>query len=134
MAADSRCGGDTFHCNVSKLARAKDGAILGYTGRAFDQAGFVKWYEGGGELDVSSDFEGLVLRPDGSILCVDEKGRSFVHGAPAAIGSGTRYAYGAMDAGLDAQRAVEIACERDAFSTGPVTTLAPQAGLKLANG
>lgn len=134
MAGDSRCGGECFHTKIEKLMRAKDGAILGSAGQAFDQAGFLKWYEDGGVIDVTDDFEGLVLKPDGSILCVDNKGQTFVHQPPAVIGSGCRFAYGAMDFGASPEEAVRIATRRDGFSSGDVTVLDlhPKAKLEVA--
>jgi hypothetical protein len=123
MAGDSYCGGECFHTEVTKIARAKDGSILGYTGLAFDFDPFLKWYEGGGDLKVSEEFEGLILKGEGDILCVNEQGNTFVHQAPAAIGSGTRFAYGAMDAGASPEEAVAIAIKRDAFSGGRITSL-----------
>jgi hypothetical protein len=129
MAADQQCGSETIHCHVHKLHRANDGAVLGYCGQAFDQPGFIAWYEGGmeGEPAVSPDFEGMILKPGGEIVCVNEKGHWFLHPAPAAIGSGCRFAYGAMDAGCDPTKAVEIATKRDGFSSGDVETLSPEA-------
>jgi hypothetical protein len=123
MAGDGRCGGECLHCEVVKIARAKDGAILGCAGHAFDLGEFLKWHEEGGEIGVTEDFEGLILQPDGEVLCVDAKGRSFVHGVPAAVGSGCRFAYGAMDAGLFPEDAVRIAAKRDAFTSGTITVL-----------
>lgn len=125
MAGDQGMGADCLHGLINKIQRAKDGAILGSTGQAFDYPGFLAWYEDGceGEPNVTEDFEGLILKPDGTILCVDEKGRHFVHPAPAAVGSGCRFAYGALDAGVDLKRAVEIAIGRDNHSAGEVVIL-----------
>ena len=46
-----------------------------------------------------------------------------VYEAHYAIGSGTKLALGAMDAGRSAKRAVEIACGRDPYTAGPVVTM-----------
>ena len=124
MAGDSQCGNPTIHCEVRKIQRAKDGALLGICGQAFDLAGFLLWYECGmsGEPNVSADFEGLILLPSGVAICVDEKGRKFEHAVPAAVGSGASVAYGAMDHGATPTEAVAIAIKRDAGSGGPVQT------------
>lgn len=137
MAADTHVGGECKHGTISKLRRAKDGSVLGCSGHATDIAVFLDWYEKVSLMDrvgdfvwgetlapkperLSNDFTGLVLRPNGTILCVEYDGTYFEHTVPAAIGSGCRFAYGAMDAGYDAAPAVRIACGRDAFSSEPV--------------
>lgn len=127
MAADQAVGSDCLHALITKLQRAKDGAILGGCGQAFDYAGFLAWYDDGceGKPNVSKDFEGLILKTDGTIICVDEEGRSFAHPAPACIGSGTRFAYGALDAGVDPKKAVEIAIGRDGASSGVADVMTP---------
>ena len=127
MAADEAMGNGCLHGLVVKLHRAKDGSILGATGEAFDYPGFLAWYDGGceGKPNVTKDFEGLILKADGSILCVDGEGRSFEHPAPACVGSGCRFAYGALDAGVDPERAVAIAIGRDAYSGGTAQVMTP---------
>ncbi len=121
MAGDSYCGGDCFHTEIRKVFRAKDGAILGSAGQAFDYTGFLAWYEDGGELNVTDGFEGLILKPDGRVFCVDSKGRQFEHQVPAAVGSGAAVAYGAMDAGASPAKAIAIASKRNAFTGGSIT-------------
>ena len=120
MAGDTRCGGDTFHTEVRKVLRAKDGSILGSAGQAFDYAGFLAWHENGGDLCVSDDFEGLILKPGGEVVCVDSKGRVFSHDVPACVGSGSAVAYGALDAGATPAQAVAIAIKRDAYTGGSI--------------
>lgn len=133
MAGDSRVGADCRHGTIAKVFRAADGAVLGACGEAFDYDGFLRWYEAGmeGDLEVGDEFEALILKHDGSVICVNEKGHSFGHSVPAAIGSGCRFAYGAMDAGATAEEAVEIAIGRDGFSGAPVTVLKPCPKAKL---
>lgn len=132
IAADSQVGAECKHGTVSKLHRASDGAVLGCAGYVTDLSVFVDWYEtyaksyiNDGRLAPKPDrldtnFDGLILRPDGTILNVANDGTYFEHTAPAAVGSGCRFAYGAMDAGCDPARAVLIACGRDAFTSEPV--------------
>lgn len=129
MAADSACTDHgTLHCEIKKLTHAKDGSVIAVTGTAFDLAEFARWYDDGqkrGELRVHDDFEALVLKPDGKIWCFNHKGQSFIHPAPAASGSGAKFAYGAMEAGSSPEEAVEIACRRNIHSQGPVWVLKP---------
>lgn len=128
MAGDSACTGHgTLHCEVKKLSLAKDGSVIGVCGTAFDIAEFVRWYDEGREKEpiLSEDFEALVLNPDGTIWCFNYKGRCFIHQAPAAAGSGAKFAYGALEAGVSPEKAVEIACRRDIYSKGPIWTQMP---------
>jgi hypothetical protein len=70
---------------------------------------------------------------DINAMIVDRKGRVWscegrlwtrVHGEYYAVGSGSMFAFPALDAGADARKAVEIACKRDPFSGGKITMLA----------
>lgn len=135
MAADSRLGAETRHGSFTKIVRAQDGAILGVAGHATDLSILARWYKNfshgyhkiGDDVawaKFSKDFEGLILQPDGTLLAIEYDGTYFEHPLPAAIGSGLRYAYGALDAGATPEKAVEIACGRDSFSDLPVLVMA----------
>lgn len=66
------------------------------------------------------DFTALIVRPDWSVWLVDvEMCPLLLRDDYYAIGSGGAYALGAMDAGMGAMRAVEIAAERDPSTSGP---------------
>lgn len=69
------------------------------------------------------DFTILVVTPDGLFevdkWCVMEP----VYEPFYAIGSGSKIAMGAMEAGASAQKAVEIACRRDPYTALPVVTM-----------
>lgn len=135
MAADTKVSGDgLYHCDIEKLIRAKNGDILGWCGSAFDRDGFEAWYNSGmsGKPDVGEGFEGLVLRKNGTVLCVNDKGYSFDHTLPAAAGSGAQVAYGAMDCGASPSEAVFAAIKRDAGSGGRVVSMAIQEPLHAA--
>ena len=64
---------------------------------------------------ISADGEKVILIDGemGPIEVIDD----FV-----AIGSGAAYALGAMEAGADVVRAIEIACERDPSTSAPIHT------------
>lgn len=117
MAADRACNGNGYlHGEVCKLRRAKDGSIIGLTGTPYAFDAFAEWFDS----DRSEPFDGkddeldiLVLCPDGRVLAFNHTGRCYEAGTPACAGSGSQFAYGAMDAGADPRRAVEIATIRD---------------------
>lgn len=70
-------------------------------------------------------FSILVVSPDlTQIACIDEELEwYYVHDEYVAIGSGSSYAIGALDAGASPEDAVKIACRRDANTGEPVTVL-----------
>lgn len=118
---------DTIVANdLPKVHRMTDGRIVGGAGNRHEVSSWIDWLERGkdGDCPITSDrFCGLILQHDGSCLWVDHKGREEPTPLPCAIGSGQDYAFGAMDAGVGPIRAVEIACERDIYSGGKITSL-----------
>jgi len=79
----------------------------------------IKYADTGTKIAV----EGLILAPEG-IIHIDECGEPIVLDQDFfAIGSGQHAALGAMLAGADAMRAVEIACKVDPHSEGPIQIL-----------
>lgn len=129
MAADRLVTGDgMIHCNVTKIALAANGDIVGLVGTAFDLDIFVAWYNGDRSEAprIHDNSEALVLGTDGRVLCYNHVGHSFEHETPAAIGSGSAVAYGAVAAGASPAQAVLIASERDIYSGGGVDVLVRQ--------
>jgi len=120
MAADRAVTGNgLLHGEMCKIARATDGSIAAVTGTPYLLEAFVRWYDSGttDPFDPRDDgCEFLVLRPDGSVRSYDKFGRWYECGAPAAAGSGSAVAYGALDAGATAEQAVRIAARRDICS------------------
>lgn len=128
MAADGLITENERVCMTDcvKIRRLKDGRIVGFAGNAYNWDAFAKWLEDGGDVpSVHDGFASLVLWPDGHVSSFDEHGREFPECAPAAIGSGSSVAIGAMDAGKSAKEAVLIACKRDIHSGGIVTEIGP---------
>lgn len=78
-----------------------------------------------------ADFSILVVSPEGLFevdkWCVLEP----VYEAFYAIGSGSKLAMGAMEAGASAQKAVEIACRRDPYTALPIVTMRLKPNVKL---
>jgi ATP-dependent protease HslVU (ClpYQ) peptidase subunit len=127
MAGDGLVTGTEAICSKSfrKVRRLPDGRLVGVAGSAFQIEPFFAWLESGGEPPKLADdnFEALVLRPDGTCLCYDSECRSITEDLPTAIGSGRNFAIGALDAGLTAESAVQIACARDCRSGGLITVI-----------
>jgi hypothetical protein len=126
IAADMLVTGDGMtHGTFSKLARAKDGSIIGLAGTAFDLGSFVDWYNGdrADPWFAPEHTEILVMSPDGVIRNFNHVGRSFISTAPQAIGSGAAVAYGALAMGASPKQAVEVASKRDIYTGGGVESM-----------
>lgn len=135
MAADSR--GYAGNCaslgTKSKIRKCPDGTLVGCSSNKPGQTEAVMaWFMAGADLSkvpdfgaIGPDFTLLVVRADGTALYGD--GLFHLSGpltAPFfAVGSGRGPAYGAMEMGASAQRAVEVACLHDVWSGGPIETL-----------
>ncbi len=124
MAGDGCVSGNGIRhaLNFRKVFRLPDGRIAGFTGVSYAVPAFLAWLEAGGELpELHEDFEALVLKTDGHCLSYNHKGYSIEQPVPAVAGSGGAIALGAMLAGADPRRAVEIAIERDTGTGGTIT-------------
>lgn len=76
------------------------------------------------DLEMEGSAEAMIMTPDG-IWTVNESCRpkKEIHGY-YAIGSGSQGAFALMHgAGVTAQRAVEVICEVDTYTSGPVETM-----------
>ena len=127
VAADSQCTYGSYISpeNFKKLIKRGD-VVYACTGTGALFKPLIEWYyagadpntcphlgkEGGAALLVFRGGKSLVLKTD--MPYPDE-----LH-APDAWGSGADFAIGAMKAGADAQRAVEIAIECDPYTGGKV--------------
>lgn len=136
IAADSRntdSAGAVF--SVAKIERLPDGRFFLGSGhlltiglaRRWAERGFAEKHRPDFGVLFSDDpenfaFSCLVIAADGSsaTLLDDEMEPQAVTDELLAVGSGAAYAIGAMLAGADPVRAVEIAIERDGNSGGPV--------------
>ena len=87
----------------------------------------LKWYaDGMPNIDVRPDcFTLLVVKPSGEMYVADDS--VFLSGPIEsefyAIGSGRKYALGAMEMGAGPEYACEIACRFDPFSGAPIRAL-----------
>ena len=134
MAADSRAWSGEAHPlgEKTKIRRLDDGRLIGASsnGPGVTEA-VLDWYTAGADgdnppKDIGGEFVNMiVVHPDGTAqFAID---RFYLTGrviAPFfAIGSGKKYAWGALAMGADAVRAIEVACLGDHCSAGPITVL-----------
>ncbi|MGB3833792.1 MAG: hypothetical protein WA975_18225 [Mesorhizobium sp.] len=133
MAADTRAyaGFNSPLGEKRKIRRLADGTLIGCSS---NQVGLpeavMSWFEAGADMmatpkPAETKFAFLAVRPNGDGFYAND---DFLLSGPIkaecfAIGSGEGVAHGAMRAGADARRAVEIACEIDVWSDLPVVTL-----------
>lgn len=127
MAADSRrCFGDMRFDDTPKIFRLRDGSILGVCGTLQLAMMRMDWLNNRGKPEDYPAAKGddscdmLVLRPDGKIEHYLEYSTPIEVKAPIALGSGREFAMGALLAGKNAAEAVEIACQIDVYSGGPI--------------
>ena len=121
---------------VKKIETLPDGSVFLGSGHLYTIAQCKHWAELGFDeherpdfsyyLEDTEDrgFSCLWISADGAkvILIDGEMGPTEVIDDFVAIGSGAAYALGAMEAGADVVRAVEIACERDPSTSAPIHT------------
>lgn len=130
IAADSRtCVEDLIVSEAAeKLVEGADGSILGTAGPAGPAALVREWFRKGEnyeeipKLRLAEDEEvhALILRPNGDIDFLEQNFTLVRLDAPAAIGSGTDVAIGAMLAGKDPFEAVKLVSKRITTVGGPV--------------
>lgn len=143
VAADSRVtveseSGGARNFRTEKLFRrtvhingVPKNVILATAGESAPGSLFVEQWASGKSLpEIREAF--AYTEPDFTILVVSEDGlfevdrwcvMEPVYEPFYAIGSGSKVAMGAMEAGASAQKAVEIACRRDPYTAPPVVTM-----------
>lgn len=131
LAADSL---STWNGSRDGLATkiAKRGSILaGSAGNAVICRRLLDWFRTGmqghppsaGNKDAGNWSTISLFGYGGMVVSYGPDGWESVRVPSYALGSGAEYAAGAMSAGCDARRAVEIAIEHDTSSGGPITVL-----------
>lgn len=135
LAAD-RLAGDAY--TVSKIWRLKDGSLFSGCGNYDDLVEVADWLEHGAKPEKKPTL------PEGNesdFIIIDPKGVAYWLTSPylrrvkfsekmVALGSGGPVALGAMKAGADAKRAVEIASECDPRTGKGITVVKPGAPVK----
>jgi ATP-dependent protease HslVU (ClpYQ) peptidase subunit len=133
MAGDgqSEACGTIVSAQAHKVHRLADGSLFGMAGAKEDRGPVVEWMENGGRKPKVQRLTALLLRPDGALLYFNETLNPSSVDAPCAVGSGMDFAIGAMEAGLDPERALEIASRRDPNTGGKITVLHLEAALSV---
>jgi ATP-dependent protease HslVU (ClpYQ) peptidase subunit len=121
MVTDSRCTSDGIWLPMTKVHRVGQ-ELVGIAGNVKDGLAWLKWYRGGakGARPKLESFSALVLRNDGLYSFESDGLEMKVERGFHGIGSGGACAIAAFMAGVDAERAVHIACAIDTASGGDV--------------
>ncbi|WP_276122699.1 peptidase S14 [Pararhizobium qamdonense] len=132
MAADSRAYSGSSHPvgGKQKIHRMKDGSLLGVCSNSVGMPENLReWIEAGedkgGWALENPVFEAIRVMPSGEVFfyndCYGKTGP--LEGDVFTIGSGRKYALGAIRAGADIYEAVQVAIECDVWCSGPTRTL-----------
>ena len=137
VAADTQNTDDAgSKWRVKKIETLPDGSVFLGSGHLYTIAQCKHWAEAGFDEDARPDFTYYLEDTDDrgfSCVCISADGEQVIlidgEMGPieviddfVAIGSGAAYALGAMEAGADVVRAVEIACLRDPSTSAPIHT------------
>ena len=132
ISADSRCTGPSgiIQRPWTKIFPLPDGSAIGCCGSAALATILIEWITFSGETaDLrpsfisEDDFEAIRLYPNGNLFSYGPHCLPEAVPFPYAIGSGSQYAIGALEAGASPQRAVEITTVYDPSCGPPVETL-----------
>lgn len=128
IAADGQVhgGGERLRMNEAKV-RVAHGRVYALAGTTAAMAPVMKWHADGADPEKAPkglEWTVVVIEPDGSAFtyhhdCLYPN----VLTMPAAIGSGERFALGAMHAGKSPREAVEIAATLDINTGGTITEI-----------
>lgn len=122
MAGDSliTCGGIIISEDSRKVHRLNDGSIIGTVGRTSDMISVVAWMNDPQlEKPKTVDFCAIMINQDGAFWAHDDLVWTPVQ-LPAAAGSGSELALGAMLSGASLSEAVSIAAKRDVYTGGRI--------------
>ncbi|QIG75590.1 putative HslV family peptidase protein [Rhizobium phage RHph_Y2_17_1] len=132
MAADSRAyGGDPHPIgNKRKIHRLPDGGLVGITSNRIGMPeAFRDWLAAGSDrgaaMPAEPSFDAIHVTPEGQVFLYND---GYTPSGPLAgqtftIGSGKKYALGAIQMGATAVEAVEAAMACDFWCGGPVYAL-----------
>lgn len=125
LATDSRVtAGDMIVSDRrKKVHRLRDGSIVAWSGSVQQAELLLRAMRKKSSQPSLTEISALHLKTDGSLW--EYEGEAWVKQDPGyyATGSGSPYAFAAMDAGATAKDAIRIAIKRDANSGGRVQSL-----------
>lgn len=131
LAADKRMGFGVEFATVTKIVRIR-GCLVGWAGGSALGRAMVEWFRNGCNVDSypaaqrASDTVGvlLVVQHGGLVQhYATEPYPCVIENEYYAVGSGSQFASAAMHLGLDARRAVEVACALDMNCGNGIDTL-----------
>ena len=122
LASDSRitAAETVITNNQRKVHRLKDGRLFGYAGSVEDGHRLLTALRRNTKPPELEAISALRIDPDGSVWLYEGNVWIKQREAYYALGSGSNYALGAMDAGVSAKDAVRIGIKRDVSSGGRV--------------
>lgn len=120
-----------------KVHRLPDGRVIGFSGTTHAIDVVLAWLVAGAAEEDKPKLEGdsnvvrlLVLSSSGRVEYATTPNLAFLElEAPAAIGSGSDLALGAMGAGASARAAVDVAARFDIATGGVILELEPRDAL-----
>ena len=128
LAADTALFHNSLYCGmVDKINKVGD-FVYGFAGSLTAANQVWNWLLSGGDEGSKPNFtesvEVLRIDLDGYV-CLALSDLTFRpwYGEFFAIGSGSEAAYGAMEAGANAEKAVKVACKLDAYTREPIKIL-----------
>lgn len=139
MAGDSSVWvNDVYVGETVKVSKYRK-SLVGHSGVLADSLKFKLWYEKyiddvlyENELDgiinniesltdqISSETTFIYVNVEKQVIKIRKEGITFIDSCCVASGSGAEIAIGAMEAGVSAEAAVEIAIRRNAYTSGTV--------------
>ena len=132
LAADKQMTNGGLMLIGSKIFKIGDD-LVGFTGDYDYGLGMKHWFETGADPhsfpsnqnDKDSWVGILVVKPDGRVLKYDRCPHPYdlSQNRFVCLGSGRDFAYGALEMGADAVRAVEVACKYEASCGYGIETL-----------
>lgn len=122
---------------TTKAHRLADGSLFASCGALENNAAVRQWLNGDGEkpvMDKDDDFDGVVIKPDGSAWMLNRKLHLIAIESPYfSTGSGRDFALVALRMGKTAREAVELAAEFDIWTGMGVTELSIGSAEKKLN-
>lgn len=133
LAGDSRAYGGDYQSSPgqkAKIHRLPDGSVVGITSAVLGMPErYTEWLRNGADLgkfgEGSPDCCVMMVKPNGDLF-IAQDGLYFsgpIKSRFHAIGSGAKYALGAMAVGATAVGAISAACQFDPHCGGEVMTL-----------
>jgi ATP-dependent HslUV protease subunit HslV len=112
---------------VAMLARTPSGWRGGAIGESSDCEAFLSWLDGGPDFSrlpiAAKRCHGLLIDPSRQLYCLSGAGVVSCSDPFVAVGSGSDFAYGAMEMGASAEQAVAVAIRRDRTAGGSVVVM-----------